>query len=630
MNRPSLAAAVSTVALLWAAAPALAQDAQPLRIGATVNGALTDADGKAADDEYRYDDYRFDARAGQRLEAILRSDAFDAFLAVYAEGAEGEPLATDDDGLEEGTDARLRFTPERAGAYVLRARTLSGLDGGDYRLSLQERAAAPRAPRPSGIRLGATQSGELTARDPEQEDGGRYDAYAFRANAGDRFVVTLESSAFDPLVRVGRMNGPDFVEISSNDDAPGGGLNSRLTFTAPTAGEYIIRATSLEDGLGRYEVGLAEAPPAPPSKPIAVGDEIKGELGSDSATNDNGQRAETYRFTGTNGQRVAIEMKSSDFDAYLTLRRASDDSMLAEDDDGAGSGTDSRIARTLDADGDYIIEARGFSDEAEGDYTLKLTETAPPPPPTAATFGEKVEGEITDEDPQGDDGKRYDAYVFTGTEGQRVQAILRSGDFDAYLEIGEAGDTFEALASDDDGLAEGTDSRLNFTLPSAGDYVVRASPLSADGKGLYSLELLDRGPEPKPGSLLVGGTVRGTLSNSAALSDEGAYFDAYRFQAKKDEKLRITMVSNAFDSFIDLGRLDDDGDFTSLATDDDGLSDAHAKLDWTAPDDGWYLVRARAYGPNQTGAYALTVERQPAGASTAAHNEAPVVVVAPK
>ena len=629
MNRPSLAAAVSTLALLWAVAPAVAQDAQPLRIGANVNGALTDGDAKAADDEYRYDDYRFEARAGQRLEATLRSDAFDAYLEVYDDGAAGEPLASDDDGLGDGTNARLRFTPDQAGTYVLRARTLSGLDGGDYRLSLQERPAPPRAPRPSGIRVGATQSGELTTRDPEQEDGGRYDAYAFRANAGDRFVVTLDSEAFDPLVRVGRMNGPDIVEISSNDDAPGGGLHSRLTFTAPTAGEYVIRATSLEDGLGRYELGLTEAPPAPPSKPIAIGDEIKGELDSDSATNDGGQRAETYRFTGTNGQRVAIEMKSSDFDAYLTLRRASDDTVLAEDDDGAGSGTDARIARTLDADGDYIIEARGFSDEAEGDYTLKLTETAPPPPPTTATLGQTVESEITNEAPQGDDGKRYDAYVFAGTEGQRVQAILRSGDFDAYLEIGKADGEFEALASDDDGLAEGTDSRLNFALPSDGNYVVRAMPLDAEGKGLYSLELLDRGPEPKPGSLLIGSTVRGTLSNSAALSDEGAFFDAYRFQAKKDEKLRLTMVSNAFDSFIDLGKQDEDGDFTSLATDDDSLSDAHAKLDWTAPDDGWYVVRARAYGPNQMGAYALTVERQPAGASTSARDDAPVVM-APK
>ena len=612
MKRPSLAAAVSMVALMGAVGPALAQDAAALRIGVSVNGALTDEDAKAADDEYRYDDYRFQARAGQRLEAVLRSEAFDAYLAIYAEGAMGEALAEDDDSQGDGTNARLRFTPERAGVYILRARTLSGLDGGDYQLSLQERPRPPRSPRPGALRLGQTQTGELTSRDPEQDEGGPYDAFAFRAGAGERFVVTLNSDAFDPLVRVGRMNGTDFVELGDNDDEPGGGLNARLTFTAPSAGEYIVRATSVDDRMGRYEVSLSEAPPAPPSKPIAVGDEVKGELGDDSATNDEGQRADTYRFAGTTGQRVAIEMKSGDFDTYLTLRRASDGTVLAQDDDGAGSGTDSRIARTLDADGDYVIEARGFSDDAEGDYTLKLSETAAPPAPTAATFGQTIEGEITDDGPQADDGKRYHAYAFTGAKGQRVQAVLRSGDFDAYLEIGRAEGDFEALASDDDGLAEGTDSRLTFTLPDDGEYVVRAMPLSAEEKGLYSFELSDRGPEPKPGSLLVGATVRGELKSTSALTDEGAYFDAYRFQAKKDEKLRLTMVSNAFDSFIDLGRLDDDGDFASLATDDDSLSDAHAKLDWTAPDDGWYVVRARAYGPNQTGAYALAVERQPA------------------
>ena len=220
-----------------------------------------------------------------------------------------------------------------------------------------------------------------------------------------------------------------------------------------------------------------------------------------------------------------------------------------------------------------------------------------------------MEGEITPEKPQNDEGKHYDAYVFTGQEGQRVQAVLRSGDFDAYLEISAADGEFSALSSDDDGLGEGTDSRLNFTLPSSGDYILRASPLSNEGKGLYSLALIDRGPEPKPGSILVGATARGTLSLSDALIDGGAYYDAYRFQAKKDEKLRITLVSNAFDAFIDLG--EDGEDFTSLATDDDGLSDTHAKLDWTAPEDGWFVVRARSLGPNETGAYALTVERQP-------------------
>jgi hypothetical protein len=608
MKRSPLVVAASALALIWAA-PALAQQAQPLRIGATVNGTLAEGDATTTgDDEYRYDDYRFEARAGQRLEALLRSSDFDAYLAVYAEGSD-DALAQDDDGLGDGTDARLRFTPETAGTYVLRARNLSGLETGAYSLSLSERPAPPRAPRPAGIRLGAEQTGELTGRDPEQEEGGRYDAYAFRAAAGQRFIVTLKSDAFDPLVRVGRMNGPDFVELAQNDDGPDDGLNSRLVFTAPTAGEYVIRATALEDGEGRYTVGLSEAPPAPPAKPIAIGDSLDGTLGENTGTNDDGVRAEFYRFTATAGQRVAVELSSRDFDTYLTLRKASDNSVVAEDDDGAGSGTNSRIAQTLDEAGDYVIEARALSGDGEGKFTLKITEVAPPPPPTPASFGATVEGEITPEDPQGDDSKHYDAYVFTGTEGQRVQAILRSGDFDAYLEIGSADGDFSALASDDDGLAEGTDSRLNFTLPASGEYVVRAMPLSSEEKGLYSLELIDRGPEPKPGSILVGATARGTLSKTDALTDEGAYYDAYRFQAKKDEKLRITMVSNAFDAFIDLG--EDGEDFTSIANDDDGLSDTHAKLDWTAPEDGWYVVRARAFGPNETGAYALTVERQP-------------------
>ncbi|MCV0413442.1 MAG: PPC domain-containing protein [Brevundimonas sp.] len=608
MTRSSIAAC-SALALLWAAGPVLAQDARPLRIGASVDGALTADDASAPEDAYRFEDYRFQARAGQRLEAVLRAADFDAYLEVRANG-EDEPLAQDDDGLGEGTDARLRFTPEADGTFILRARTLSGLDGGDYSLSLRERPRPPRAPRPTAIRLGQTLNGSLGDRDPELEDGGRYDAFVFRASAGERLVATLESDAFDPVLRVGRMNGPDFEELAQNDDAPGGGLNSRLVFVAPSAGDYVIYATSLSEGEGAYAVGLEAAPPPPPSKPVAIGDEIEGTLGDDSGRTDDGQRADLYRFSGSAGQRIAVEMSSGDFDTYLALRRLSDNSILVEDDDGLGQGTDSRLAHTLDADGDYLIEARGFSEEAEGDYDLKLMEVPPPPAPTAMGLGQTLEGEIADDDPQGDGGRRYDAYVVSGQEGQRVQAILRSGDFDALLEIGKAGDEFAALAQDDDGLGEGTDSRLTFSLPEAGDYVIRAQPLAAEGRGLYSLELVDLGPAPKPGSLLVGTTVRGTLGETDAIDDDGVYFDAYRFQAKKDEKLRLTLVSNAFDAFIDLG---EDGDaFESLATDDDGLSDTHARLDWTAPEDGWYVVHARAYGPNQTGAYALTVERQPA------------------
>ena len=188
---------------------------------------------------------------------------------------------------------------------------------------------------------------------------------------------------------------------------------------------------------------------------------------------------------------------------------------------------------------------------------------------------------------------------------------MRSGDFDSFVEIGRPGDAWEALAVDDDGLGEGLDSRLNFTLPEDGDYQVRAMPLGTDGKGLYSIQLIDRGPEPLPGSILVGVTTRGSLAEADAINGEGVSFDAYEIAVKSGDRLRLEMVSNAFDAFVEIGRIDGDGDFESLAGDDDGLSDTNAQLDWTAPDDGVYVIRARSYAPGGVGDYALTVDKQP-------------------
>ena len=70
------------------------------------------------------------------------------------------------------------------------------------------------------------------------------------------------------------------------------------------------------------------------------------------------------------------------------------------------------------------------------------------------------------------------------------------------------------------------------------------------------------------------------------------------------------MISAAFDAVVEVGE-DKDGDFRSLAEDDDSLSDTHARLDWTVPRDGTYVVRARSYAPASTGDYVLIVERQP-------------------
>lgn len=613
MRRSISIATVSVLALMAVAGPALAQDT--IRIGASVTGALTETDAVAPDDGYLYDLYRFTAHAGQRLEITMRSEAFDTYLGVYNSESDADEAYGDDDSFGEGTDSRLRFTADRDGDYLLRARNLSGTEGGAYTLSISERPPAARAPRPTAIRIGQSRSGELTSGDPETDDAHTYDAYSFRARTGDRIGLGLTSSAFDPMVQVGKMDGSDFTELAQNDDGSGMGLNSYLVFTAPANDTYVARVTSWStNGAGAYELSLTEVPDVAVGQAIAIGDAIEGELVATDGVNDAGQTVDSYRFSGRAGQRVQVEMASTVFDTFLELFSIDGTSgamtSLRSDDDG-GEGTDSRLTYTLTADGDYRIEARSFAGDAAGAYSLSVNEIEPEPAPEVLAFGATVEGAIGATDPRDDDGRGYHAYGFSGSAGKRVQVIMRSGDFDTYLQVGAAEGEFTALAQDDDGLGEGTDSRLNFTLPETGDYVVRASPLGSDSEGLYSIELIDRGPQPEPGSILVGATARGTLTDNDATADDGSYFDAYTIHVKDGDKLVITMVSNAFDAFLVLGQDKDDGSFEALESDDDSLSDTHAKLEWTAPDEGTYVIRAGSFGQAQTGAYALMVERQP-------------------
>jgi len=614
MNRSLLAASISVLALT-AGTAALAQTSAPtpIQVGGTLSATLDDADPTQGEEDgaYRYEDYALTAREGQRLEAVMRGDDFDAYLELFKAGETDEAIASDDDGLGEGTHSRLRFVAPEAGNYVLRARTLSGTDGGDYTLSLTQRPAAPRAPRPSTLRKDVEVNGSLSARDPESDEGARYDAYSIRLGEGDRVAVSLDSEAFDPVVRIGRMVRGSFAELAQNDDKPGGGLGSYLVFTAPADGDYIIRATGLDDAAeGDYTLKLTDGPPPLAAKPIAIGDEVEGELTSEDGSNDTGQRADAYSFTATAGQRVEIMLDSDAFDAYLELF-GPDGASLGEDDDNGDEGTNSRLVRTLAAGGSYTVQARALGDDATGAYTLKITEAAPVPEATPIAFGQTLQGEVTADGVRDDEGRGYVAYRFQGTEGARAQITVRSGDFDSFVQLGRPGEAFEALSSDDDGLGEGTDSRLTFKLPSTGEYEVRASPLGGEEKGLFSIELQDMGPQPLPGSILVGATARGTLTDNDALTDEGQFYDAYRIQAASEEKLTITMASNDLDAYLDVGREKADGSFESLASDDDGLSDTHAKLEWSAERAGAYVIRARSFGTGQTGAYTLTVERKP-------------------
>jgi hypothetical protein len=606
MRRTLMAATAAALTLAMAGGVA-AQSPARLAIGDQLDGALTRSD--AERDGYRYDDYVFEASVGQRLEAILRAEDFDAFLEVYGEGeTEGEPLGWDDDGLGEGFNSRLRFTVPFSGRFVLRARALAGLDGGSYQLSLAERAPLPPAPAPKPLRFDDPVSGELAEGDPVDEADAIHDAFVFTASAGQRDQFTLESEDFDALLVIGRDSGGGFVELARNDDGPGIGLNSRLVFTAPEAGTYVVQARSLGgSALGTYTLTRTAAPPPPPRTTIAVGETRSGELTADAGTSAEGYRADVYAFTAAAGDRVQISLGSDDFDTYLSLL-GPDGALVAEDDDGGEIGTNSRLTQTLAAAGEYLIEVRAFIDSGEGRYELALETVAAPPPPIDLAVGRNHSGALTDDSPEDAEGRAYQDFRVQLQAGRRFQAILRSGDFDSYLRIGAEEGEFLPLAEDDDGLGEGFNSRLNFVPEADGAYLLRVSPLGSNTTGLYALETLDRGPPPGPGSILVGGTARGELTEDDGLQD-GVYFDAYRIRLKADEAIRLTLVSNDFDVVVAIGP--EDEPFMAAASDDDSLSDTQARLDWTAPEDGVYIIRAQGFDATQLGPYVLRVEPKP-------------------
>ena len=610
-------ACASALALVMAA-PSIAQETPWLMPDRPVSGMLEEGDahgqvGSWSEEAHLYDDYLIRAAPTQRLEISVTSDDFDSYVSIYREGEHSDPtpLASDDDGGGY-PHALLRFTPETAGTYRVRVRGFSPEATGAYQVSLAERAAAPVEPTPTRIRPRGDVQGALTrGEDPELTYDELYDVYVFRARADERIQIRLNSDAFDPVLYVRRRSGVAFEELASNDDGDDG-LNSRILFTAPETGDYVIRAAALSsDGEGAYVLSLSDGPEPVPPAPLALGDEIAGLLDETATMDDYGSGYVGYAFTAQAGQRVVFAMQSEDFDTYLELGRASAGGFesIAADDDG-GEGLNSRLVHTFEEAGVYELRARSFGGASTGAYTLGVSEIEPDPEPMPLVFGRAVQGEISDDSVRSASDGRFDAYRFQGQEGQRVQIVMRSGDFDSYLEIGAAEGEFIALAYDDDGLGEGLNSRLNFTIPETGDYIVRAQPLGGAGRGLYALELIDRGPAPVAGSIMIGATVRGSLTeNDSMAAGDSSYYDDYRFQVEEGDRLRLTMVSNAFDAFLALG----EGlaeDFVLLASDDDGLSDTNSLIEHEFDEAGWYTLRANSYAPNSTGAYVITIERQ--------------------
>lgn len=247
-------------------------------------------------------------------------------------------------------------------------------------------------------------------------------------------------------------------------------------------------------------------------RPIEPGQATRASLNTSDPRLPDDNHYDEWVFAGRRGEMVVVTMESTSFDSYLYLgsMRRGVFREIARDDDG-GTGLNSRLEVELPDDGQYVIRASARQART-GPYTIRLiggratsdigwNEPGPVEPIYGGGnyesrnggilhAGDRVRGRLTSSDPTLDNGAAFHLYSYRGRRGERLTITLRSTDFDAELVTGTRGGRHgvgTVLVRDDDG-AGGRDSRVDVTLPSDGEVVIRVNPL-LPGLGEYTLDV---------------------------------------------------------------------------------------------------------------------------------------------
>ncbi len=228
--------------------------------------------------------------------------------------------------------------------------------------------------------------------------------------------------------------------------------------------------------------------------------------------------------------------------------------------------------------------------------------------------GDVLSGRVEAGDPDAFGRGRFHAYHADLREGERLIATAASAEFDTYLAVGRmAGPVFEPVKENDD-EGEGTDSRLRFSAPRTGRYLVLVQSYRADGGGAYTLSL-EAAPEPVTGAaapIEMGGRAEGVLAETDRLDDDrDRFYDVYTFRGSAGQRISASLASPSFDAYLVLGRMEN-GRMVRVASDDDGGRGTDALLRRTLTEDGEYVLHASSFGPDGAGPYQLALEERPA------------------
>ncbi len=546
--------------------------------GIAVGDSLSASLGVAGDT----DAFIFSGTAGQAVLIGLTSADFDTYVELeYNDSV----IFSDDDGGPGQTSLIEDFILPESGEYTIRVRAYGDNSTGTYQLSLDANQRS--------VLLGAIPTDGRVVTLPV---GVRH-YYSLQLSDEAQIELNLASQNFDTFMNI--YAGTDLGDVVSgnqvavNDDG-GEGTNSRIIEVLPS-GSYLIEARAFSSsGTGEYTLNLFETlldedEDSNGEAVIAFGDTVQGGIFPEGDI-------DGWIFSGSAGEVIEVSMESTDFDTFLSLELAGD--VIAIDDDGGAGFNSLLVDFVLPVDGEYVIRAKEFGDNASGTYSLSIVTSS-------SNF--VFNGRIT---PGVQSGVLSRAvlqfYSFVVTGQAQVQIDLGSEEFDPFLVLYAGEDLKDRvdgnlLLSDDDGGAD-QNARISGVL-SAGVYLVEVRSFGEAATGIYSLNLdvleIDA-DEDADGAVVIefGDT------NAGAILPAGDV-DRYLFYGVAGDVVDIALTSDAFDAFIELGF---DGEV--VAVNDDGGAGYNSLLsDFVLPISGEYTIKARDLGNNGIGDYSLAIRK---------------------
>lgn len=219
--------------------------------------------------------------------------------------------------------------------------------------------------------------------------------------------------------------------------------------------------------------------------------------------------------------------------------------------------------------------------------------------------GTPVTATLQSSDPLMSDGRNYRCYRLRTTAGQSYAVELNSNDFDAYLTVLTGGCGGDILAANDDVV--GTNAGLS--LPGDGNsrYIL-ASGLSAGELGAFTLNVRQfPSARSRTQDVGMGGRLTGALDEGDALTNEGKFYETYSFTGRAGQMITIDLSSDAFDTYLVLGRQTPSG-FQVIQEDDDGQQNGlNSRISFTPSETAEYRFKVMALGAGVRGDYAIDI-----------------------